>query len=119
CRFVVGANPPPMLLRESVVGECLLDCHFHQLGGPGQALATQLLDHSARPLQSPHQLANPGTAPAPPRAPTQKWSSRSHRRLTTVTRRLGNFTSAQVGKIETALTTRRAPLSRSWPFPAR
>src|SRR5215813_7128830 len=43
---VVGANPPPMLLRESVVGECLLDCRFHQLGGSGQAQATQLLDHS-------------------------------------------------------------------------
>src|SRR5262245_6978283 len=38
--------PPPMLLREGVVGECLLDCCFHQLGGPGQAQATQLLDHS-------------------------------------------------------------------------
>src|SRR5262249_29631341 len=43
---VVGANPPPMLLWEGVVGERLLDCHFHQLGGAAQAQATQLLDHS-------------------------------------------------------------------------
>src|SRR5262245_15374990 len=43
---VVGANPPPVLLREGVVGECLLDRRFHQLGGPGEAHATQLLDHS-------------------------------------------------------------------------
>ena len=42
----VAANPPPMLLREGVVGACLLDCRFHQLGGPGQAQATQLLDYS-------------------------------------------------------------------------
>src|SRR5215813_7622743 len=27
---VVGANPPPVLLREGVVGECLLDRRFHQ-----------------------------------------------------------------------------------------
>jgi len=44
--WVVGANPPPMLLREGVVGECVLDRRFHQLGGPGQAQATQFLDHS-------------------------------------------------------------------------
>src|SRR5262249_49543450 len=43
---VVGANPPPMLLREGVVGECLLDCRLHQLGDPGQAQATQLLARS-------------------------------------------------------------------------
>ena len=43
---IVGANPPSMLLREGVVSECLLDCRFHQLGGAGQAQATQLLDHS-------------------------------------------------------------------------
>src|SRR5262249_29259023 len=43
---VVGANPPPVLLREGVVGECLLDCRFHQLGSAAQAQATQLLDHS-------------------------------------------------------------------------
>src|SRR6516164_5925474 len=43
---VVGANPPPMLLWEGVVGERLLDRHFHQLGGAAQAQATQLLDHS-------------------------------------------------------------------------
>src|SRR5262245_28842132 len=43
---IVGANPPPMLLREGVVSECLLDCRFHQLGGAAQAQATQLLDHS-------------------------------------------------------------------------
>src|SRR5262245_52852634 len=36
----------PMLLREGVVGECLLDRRFHQLGGAAQAQATQLLDHS-------------------------------------------------------------------------
>src|SRR5262245_51546853 len=41
-----GANPPPVLLRERVVGECLLDRRFYQLGGPGEAQATQLLDHS-------------------------------------------------------------------------
>src|SRR6516162_8529187 len=40
---VVGANPPPMLLWEGVVGERLLDRHFHQLGGAAQAKATQLL----------------------------------------------------------------------------
>src|SRR5215831_13975576 len=43
---VVGANPPPVLLREGVVGERLLDRRFPQLGGPGEAQATQLLDHS-------------------------------------------------------------------------
>src|SRR5262249_50839253 len=43
---VVGANPPPVLLREGVVGECFLDRRFHQLGGAAQAQATQLLDHS-------------------------------------------------------------------------
>src|SRR5262245_47819772 len=43
---VVGANPPPVLLREGVVGECFLDRRFHQLGGAAQAHATQLLDHS-------------------------------------------------------------------------
>src|SRR6516165_11270930 len=40
---VAGANPPPMLLWEGVVGERLLDRHFHQLGGAAQAKATQLL----------------------------------------------------------------------------
>src|SRR6516225_287433 len=39
-------NPPPVLLREGVVGERLLDRRFHQLGGAAQAQATQLLDHS-------------------------------------------------------------------------
>src|SRR5262249_20165902 len=43
---VVGANPPPILRWEGVVGERLLDRHFHQLGGAAQAKATQLLDHS-------------------------------------------------------------------------
>src|SRR5260221_1558348 len=43
---VVGANAPPVLLREGVVGECFLDRRFHQLGGAAQAQATQLLDHS-------------------------------------------------------------------------
>jgi len=43
---VAGANPPPMLLWEGVVGERLLDRHFHQLGGAAQAKARQLLDHS-------------------------------------------------------------------------
>src|SRR5262245_6072241 len=42
---VVGANPPPVLLREGVVGECFLDRRFHQLGGAAQAQATQLLDY--------------------------------------------------------------------------
>ena len=37
---VVGANPPPVLLREGVVGERLLDRRFHQLGSPGEAQAT-------------------------------------------------------------------------------
>jgi hypothetical protein len=32
---VVGANPAPVLLREGVVSECLLERRFHQLGGPG------------------------------------------------------------------------------------
>src|SRR5262249_50316569 len=41
-----GANPPPVLLRETVVGECLLDRRFHQLGGAAQTQAAQLLDHS-------------------------------------------------------------------------
>src|SRR5215471_2765348 len=35
-----------VLLRQGVVGECLLDRRFHQLGGAAQAQATQLLDHS-------------------------------------------------------------------------
>src|SRR5262245_43162372 len=43
---VVGANPPPVLLREGVVSECFVDRRFHQLGGAAQAQATQLLDHS-------------------------------------------------------------------------
>src|SRR5262249_32250291 len=43
---IVGANPPPVLLRKGVVGERLLERRFHQLGGPGEAQATQLLDHS-------------------------------------------------------------------------
>src|SRR5262249_19624547 len=42
---IVGANPPPVLLRKGVVAERLLDRRFHQLGGPGEAQATQLLDH--------------------------------------------------------------------------
>src|SRR5882672_2747947 len=58
----------------------------------------------ARPLQSPHQLANPGTITAPPRSTAQKRSPRSRRRLITHTRKLGNFTSAQVGKVQAALT---------------
>ena len=36
---VVGANPPPVSLRESVVGEGFLDRRFHQLGGAAQAQA--------------------------------------------------------------------------------
>jgi hypothetical protein len=43
---IVGANPPPVLLREGVVGERLLDRRFHHLGGAAQAKATQLVDHS-------------------------------------------------------------------------
>jgi hypothetical protein len=43
---VVGANPPPMLLWEGVVGERLLDRHFHQLGGAAQAKPMQLFGHS-------------------------------------------------------------------------
>jgi len=45
----------------------------------------------APPLRGPHQLANPGTAAAPPRSPTQKWSSWSHGRLTTVNPPPGEF----------------------------
>src|SRR5258708_18737554 len=43
---VVGANPPPVLLREGVIAERLLDRRFHQFGGAAQAQATQLLDYS-------------------------------------------------------------------------
>src|SRR5215471_3598365 len=43
---IVGANPPPVLLRKGVVAERLLDRRFHQLGGSSEAQATQLLDHS-------------------------------------------------------------------------
>src|SRR5262249_22799038 len=43
---VVGANPPPVLLRAGVVGACFLDPRFHPLGGAAQAQATQLLNHS-------------------------------------------------------------------------
>src|SRR5262245_16555587 len=43
--WVVGADPPPVLLRKGVVAERLLDRRFHQLGGPGEAQAPQLLDH--------------------------------------------------------------------------
>jgi hypothetical protein len=43
---VVGANPPPMLLWEGVVGERLLD--FHQLGGAAQSKPMQPLSSLAR-----------------------------------------------------------------------
>ena len=34
---VIGTNTPPVLLREGVVGQRLLDCRFHDLGGLNQA----------------------------------------------------------------------------------
>jgi IstB-like ATP binding protein len=40
----------------------------------------------------------------PPRSPTKEWSKRSPSRLIIGTRQLGNFTPAQMGKIDSALT---------------
>jgi hypothetical protein len=34
---VIGTNTPPVLLREGVVGQRLIDCRFHDLGGLDQA----------------------------------------------------------------------------------
>src|SRR5215472_9097534 len=39
---VVGADPPPVLLGECIVGQGLLDPRFRELGGSGQAQAAQL-----------------------------------------------------------------------------
>src|SRR6266536_5103607 len=63
----------------------------------------------ARPLQSPHQRPDPGTTATPPWSATKEWSNRSPSRLIIGTRQLGNFTSAQVGKIESALTHLKVP----------
>jgi hypothetical protein len=41
---VVRADAPPVLLRESVVGECLLDRRLDEVGSPGQPQRAQLLD---------------------------------------------------------------------------
>jgi hypothetical protein len=38
-----------MLLRESVVGECVLDRRFHQLGGPGQFSVLQAFAPTIEP----------------------------------------------------------------------
>src|SRR5262249_37468648 len=43
---IVGADAPPVLLREGVVGECLLDRYLDELGGPSQPQRPQLVDHS-------------------------------------------------------------------------
>src|SRR4029434_10143111 len=43
---IVGADAPPVLLREGVVGECLLDRFLDELGSPSQPQRPQLLDHS-------------------------------------------------------------------------
>ena len=40
---IVGANAPPMFLREGVVGKRLLDRRFHKLGRRRQPQAAQLL----------------------------------------------------------------------------
>jgi DNA replication protein DnaC len=61
---------------DPVVATALLDRLLHravviQIEGSSYRLR-QL---GARPLQGRHQLADPGTAAAPSRAPTQKWSS--------------------------------------------
>ena len=43
---IVGADAPPVLLREGVVGERLLDRRLDEVGSPGQPQRAQLLDHS-------------------------------------------------------------------------
>jgi hypothetical protein len=47
---IVGANPPPVFLREGVVAQGLLDRRFHKLGGSCETQAAQLLDHSDGPF---------------------------------------------------------------------
>jgi hypothetical protein len=47
---VVGADAPPMLFRERVVGECLLDRRLDEVGNPGQPQRAQLLDPSSTEL---------------------------------------------------------------------
>ena len=42
---VVGSDPPPVLLRESVIGERLLDAALNKLGGSGKPLLAQLRYH--------------------------------------------------------------------------
>src|SRR5262249_1013835 len=77
-RFV-GANPPPMLLWEGVVGERLLDRHFHQLGsgeGPRSFSITRMAYSRAAhtvgycttdaPRRGAKRLASPPQCPAPP-----------------------------------------------------
>src|SRR6516162_1546947 len=53
---IVGANPPPVLLREGVVGQRLLNCRLGELGRPGQAQRLQLLNHSSSLLTRRHHV---------------------------------------------------------------
>jgi hypothetical protein len=53
---IVGADTPPMLLREGIVGQRLFDRSFHELGGSHQTQRPQLLDHSDSLLTRRHDV---------------------------------------------------------------
>jgi DNA replication protein DnaC len=85
-----------------------IDCSTMPWSSKSKAQATDCANTpiSCRSMFDPrlYQHINPDTAAAASRSATQKWSPRSSRRLITETIYLRNFTSAQVRKIEPALT---------------
>ena len=76
CRMGRGLRRPRRRHRTARSAASPCRCHSDR-GLELPAASARRSDARARPLQGCHQLANPGTAAAPPRSPAQKWRHRS------------------------------------------
>jgi hypothetical protein len=57
--WIIGPDATPVLLRELIVSERLLDRAFRKLGGFGQAQRAQLVDHSDSLLARRYNVLSP------------------------------------------------------------
>jgi IstB-like ATP binding protein len=101
---------------DPVVATALLDRLLHMLSssrsrGPATACASTPTSYPSTSAPSPDQLTIPGSRAATPWTTAKITTARSAGRLID---KLGNFTSAQMGKVQPTLTSRQGEIFHAW-----